>query len=225
MGLRDDVLKSIPKWAKAFTVLSYGAYEKLGLSELGLRNQLETGICLRLREILMSQGSDVFLNVKGVRFPIFDTDIDVLELRDNGEVVAYGVKGIRTKRKGGDGIKVLDGPGALEGADQALNDLLNGGYTVDYAYLVHPAIMFHGYIIRTAITLSKTTPLGYIIVTLTGELAELVKPKHNPLIKYGKHLSEISENDLLGVNPEILRAQLEKEISKLYTIPINYTPN
>ena len=70
MGLRDDVLKSIPYWAKAFTILSYGAYEKLGLSKLGLRNQLETGICLRLREILMSQGSDVFLNVKGVRFPI-----------------------------------------------------------------------------------------------------------------------------------------------------------
>jgi len=136
LGLREEVLRSIPRWTEAFTIIPYGAYEELGLSEFGLRNQLETGICLKLREILMSQGSDVFLNVKGVRVPIFDTDIDVLEFRDNGEVVAYEVKGIRTKRKGRDGVKVLDGPRALEGADQALNDLLNGGYTVDYAYLV-----------------------------------------------------------------------------------------
>ncbi|WFO75571.1 hypothetical protein J4526_01405 [Desulfurococcaceae archaeon MEX13E-LK6-19] len=223
MSLRDKVLMYLPNWAEAFSIVKdqVWGYEKLGLSKFGLRNQLEPGICLRLKDVLESQGSEVYLNVKGVAAPIFDTDIDVLEFRD-GKAIAYEVKGLRVKRRGRGKEKVLSGPGALEGAEQALNHLLNAGFSVDYAYLVHPALMFRGYILRTAIILDRLTPLGYIVITPIGELVELVKPRPNPL-KGTQKLADIPRNAILGVDPRHLEKMLEKEIERDTGIPIDFS--
>lgn len=215
-------MSEVPKvWRRAFVEI----YDMLGLPALsltkeGLSNQLEDGICLLLKRVLEGQGSQVFLKVKGVGTPGFDTDIDVLELRKD-TCIAYEVKGLRQKMKGRRKEKVLTGVGVLEGLEQALNHLFNAGYIADYIYLVHPILTFYGYFLRTKILLEKYTPVGYMVVDPVGKIVELVKPKPTKPIAAGSRLIDASRNSILGVSESDVARSLQKRVEKVSGLPID----
>ncbi|MEK7681964.1 MAG: hypothetical protein AAB502_04195 [Chloroflexota bacterium] len=112
----------------------------------------------------------------------FSPDIDLLEVRPNGAVIGYELKG---HRRGTSGIEP---PTYYEGVDQALAYLVNptaspisksfAGSIFDQVYLVHPE---GTQVEKLASLVERCTPLGIIVVGRTGT-KELVKPKPNPYL-------------------------------------------
>ena len=205
-------------FCRTFTQLGY---PRFALTREGLTNQIEDGICLLLKRVLENRGSEVFLEVKGVGFPIFDTDVDVLELREDF-AIAYEVKGLRQRLRGRTiKEKFLTGVKALEGLEQAMNHLFNAGYSVDYAYLVHPVLSFYGYVLRTARILETYTPIGYLVVDPTGEIRELVRPKSTE--RMGEKMADVPRHELLAVSEIDVRSALEKKLKRFSGLPLDIT--
>ncbi len=132
--------------------------------------------------------SQIFRNVRaskdvgGYRYFSFSPDVDLLEVRCNGTIVAYELKGYR---KSG---KAMKAPSFYEGIDQALATLKNpvssplstsfAGSVFDLCYLVHPD---GSHVELLADLLQLCTPLGLIVVDHRGT-KEVVKPKVNPFL-------------------------------------------
>ena len=118
----------------------------------------------------------------GYRYFGFSPDIDLLEVRPNGKVVGYELKGYL---KSGGSWKP---PIYYEGIDQALAMLKNpirspasdafAGSVFDEVYVVHPE---GSDIEGLADLLGLCTPLGLIMVSHRGT-REIVKPKPNPFL-------------------------------------------
>ncbi len=117
----------------------------------------------------------------------FSPDIDLLEIRSNGLIVGYELKGYR---KSG---QRQEPPSLYEGIDEALFYLLNpistpmshssfAGSIFDYVYLVHPRLSPHTGMETVINLINLCTPLGLIHVDYSGT-KELVKPKKNPFVK------------------------------------------
>ena len=217
LGMKASELPQV--WSRAFQeIRDMLGFPALSLTREGLNNQLEDGICLLLKRVLESQGSQVFLKVKGIGTPGFDTDMDVLELRENLSI-AYEVKGLRQKLKGGRREKVLGGVRTLEGLEQAVNHLYNAGYSANYVYLVHPVLTFHGYLLRTAILINRYTPAGYIVVDPVGKMAELIRPK--AVEAEGENLINIPKRAILDVSEFDVAEALRKRIERVSGLPID----
>ena len=124
-------------------------------------------------------------DVGGYKYFGFSPDVDLLEVRQSGNVVGYELKGYR---KAGRSFRE---PVYYEGLDQALALLKNptsspwsnqfAGSIFDYAYLVHPA---GSNVDRLADLLDRITPIGLVIVDYDGT-SEVVKPKPNPYLDGG----------------------------------------
>lgn len=118
----------------------------------------------------------------GYRYFNFSPDIDLLEVRPNGKVVGYELKGYL---KSGRSMKA---PAYYEGIDQALAMLKNpvssplsasfAGSIFDQVYIVHPA---GSDIEKLADLLELCTPIGLVVVGHQGT-KEIVKPKPNPFV-------------------------------------------
>ncbi len=118
----------------------------------------------------------------GYRYFGFSPDIDLLEVRPNGRVVGYELKGYM-KSKGS-----WNPPSYYEGIDQALAMLKNpvrspvsdsfAGSVFDEVYIVHPQ---GSDIAKLADLLELCTPLGLVVVSHEGT-KEIVKPKPNPFL-------------------------------------------
>lgn len=133
--------------------------------------------------------SQIFQKVRGskdtggYRFFSFSPDIDLLEVRPNGKVVGYELKGYLKSRGS------WNPPSYYDGIDQALAMLKNpvssplsdsfAGSVFDEIYVVHPG---GSDIERLADLLQLCTPIGLIIVNHQGT-KEIVKPKANPFLK------------------------------------------
>ncbi len=160
----------------------------------------EDAVFLVLRRILMRNNqSQIFQNVRyGEDIGSFSPDIDLMEVRPNGTVVGYELKGYR---KAGRGMKP---PTFYEGLDQALAMLKNpvnspfsasfAGSVFDLVYLVHPE---GSSIEQLADLLQMCTPLGLIVVNHSG-VQEVVKPKGNPFLNPSMKARLISRLDALG---------------------------
>lgn len=149
-------------------------------TEENYTKMIEAKISLSLGNKLEERGSKIHYQVQGVNGPTFDTDMDVLELKDNISV-AYEVKGVTQKsqtqgQKKRGKTKELSGPRTLEGADQALIHLAYA----DVSYLVHPETMFSGKMRRSQILINYL-PIGYIIATLDGQFVKLSSPQRSPI--------------------------------------------
>lgn len=118
----------------------------------------------------------------GYRYFGFSPDIDLLEVRPNGKVVGYELKGYL--KSGGS----WNPPSYYEGIDQALTMLMNpirspvsdsfSGSVFDEVYIVHPE---GSDIEKLADMLRLCTPLGLVVVSHRGT-KEIVKPKPNPFL-------------------------------------------
>lgn len=148
----------------------------------------EDAVFLCLYNLLRQRHSNVFQKVReskdvgGYKYFSFSPDIDLLEVRQNNQIIGYELKGYR--RKG----RSAEPPPFYEGIDQALAYLVNpirpplassfAGSVFDYAYVVHP----HGSgIDKMADLLERCTPLGLIVVERT-KTKEIVKPRKNPYL-------------------------------------------
>ena len=143
----------------------------------------EDAVFLSLLNILWQRGSRVYQKVQrskdtgGYRYFTFSPDIDLLEIRHDGVVVGYELKG---ERRGAKGIQP---PMFYDGLDQALAYLINPvgspcastftGSIFDFVYLVHPA---NSDVPRLSDLLERLTPVGLVIVDRKGT-KEVVKPK------------------------------------------------
>ena len=118
----------------------------------------------------------------GYRYFRFSPDIDLLEVRPNGKVVGYELKGYLKSRPS------MKAPSYYEGIDQALAMLKNpvssplyesfAGSIFDQVYLVHPT---GSGIEQLADALELCTPIGLVVVSHQGT-KEVVKPKPNPFL-------------------------------------------
>ncbi len=173
----------------------------------------EDAVFLSMLNILWQQNSRVYQQVRsssdvgGYRYFQFSPDIDLLEVRRDGSVVAYELKGERRKGQN------VEPPPFYEGIDQGLADLVNpissplsrefAGSIFDHAYVVHPAGSQIG---RLADLLERCTPLGLIVVDRKGT-KELVKPKPNPYLSldmkayFLQHLDALETYTTFKVNP------------------------
>ena len=147
----------------------------------------EDAVFLYLYHVLRrNNGSQIFQKVRSSKstgvygYFNFSPDIDLLEVRPNGKVVGYELKG-RSRSKGS-----WNPPPFYEGIDQAMAMLKNPvtspwahvfeGSIFDEVYLVHPA----GSGVEQLLDLLELcTPVGVIVVSHEGT-KELVKPKPNP---------------------------------------------
>ena len=170
----------------------------------------EDAVFLGLYKILRNNNqSQLFQKVRaskdvgGYRYFNFSPDIDMLEVRTNGIVVGYELKGYR---KAGRDMKP---PMHYEGLDQALAMLKNpvsspysqyfGGSVFDFVYLVHPE---GSSVEQLADLLEMCTPLGLIVVSRTGT-NEVVKPKPNPFLNPNMKAHFISRLDTLDSYKQI----------------------
>ena len=170
----------------------------------------EDAVFLGLYKILRNKNqSQLFQKVRaskdvgGYRHFNFSPDIDMLEVRTNGIVVGYELKGYR---KAGREMKP---PMHYEGLDQALAMLKNpvsspysqsfGGSVFDFVYLVHPE---GSSVDQLADLLEMCTPLGLIVVNRTGT-NEVVKPKPNPFLNPNMKAHFISRLDTLDAYRKI----------------------
>ena len=164
----------------------------------------EDAVFLAMHHILRrNNGSHIFQKVKaskdvgGYRYFSFSPDIDLLEVRLNGTVVGYELKGYR---KSG---KTMKPPSHYEGIDQALAILKNpvssplsesfAGSVFDYSYLVHAD---GSQVDQLADLLWQCTPLGLIVVNHLGT-REIVKPKPNPFLDHDIKSYFVSKLDTL----------------------------
>ena len=118
----------------------------------------------------------------GYRYFSFSPDIDLLEVRPNGKVVGYELKGYL---KSG---RYWNPPSYYEGIDQALAMLKNpirspvsdsfAGSVFDEVYIVHPE---GSDIEELTDLLQLCTPLGLVVVNHQGT-KEIVKPRPNPFL-------------------------------------------
>jgi len=127
-------------------------------------------------------------DVGGCRYFNFSPDIDLLEIRKDGTIVGYELKGYR-KSKGGHVPPLY-----YEGVDEALAYLVNpvgtpmsystfAGSIFDHVYLVHPfQETFHSGLESLTNLLHLCTPIGLAVVDYSG-VKELVKAKRNPFVK------------------------------------------
>lgn len=126
-------------------------------------------------------------DVGGNRYFYFSPDIDLLEIRSNGIIIGYELKGYRKSGRS------QTSPSLHEGIDQALFYLINPvstpvsestftGSIFDYVYLVHPQLSYYSRIESVANLVNLCTPLGLIYVDYSGP-KEIVKPKKNPFVK------------------------------------------
>lgn len=148
----------------------------------------EDAVFLALFNVLRRKGSTIFQKVQvskntgGYRYFSFSPDIDLLEVRIDGTVVAYELKGYQGKPRS------AKPPSFYDGIDQALAYLVNPiisplsesfiGSIFDHVYVVHPV---GSQIDRLKDLLERLTPLGLIVVD-RERTNELVKPKPNPYL-------------------------------------------
>ena len=149
----------------------------------------EDAVFLSMYHILRRNNqSQIFQKVRsskdtgGYRYFRFSPDIDLLEVRPNGKVVGYELKGYL---KSGRSMRA---PSYYEGIDQALAMLKNplssplsdsfAGSIFDHVYLVHPA---GSDVEQLADLLRLCTPIGLVVVSHQGT-KEIVKPKPNPFL-------------------------------------------
>ena len=173
----------------------------------------EDAIFLSMYNVLSRNGSTILQQVRrssnlgGYRYFSFSPDIDLLEVRPNGLVVGYELKGER--RKG----RYTESPPFYEGVDQALAYLVNPltshasndftGSIFDHAYIVHPE---GSDIEKLKDLLEGCTPLGLVVVSRSGT-KEVVQPKPNPYLNgdlkayFLKHLSAFKAYKSYKVNP------------------------
>ncbi len=150
----------------------------------------EDAIFLCMYNVLSRRNSRIFQkvnsssNVGEYKYFNFSPDIDLLEVRQNDEVVGYELKGYR--RKG----RSIDPPMFYEGIDQALAYLINPtisplgssvGSIFDYVYIVHP---YGSGIGKLADLLERCTPIGLVVVE-RHKTVEAVKPRKNPWLDEG----------------------------------------
>ena len=164
----------------------------------------EDAVFLAMHHVLRRNNkSQIFRNVRaskdvgGYQYFSFSPDIDLLEVRRNGMIVAYELKGYR---KAG---KTMKAPTFYEGIDQALAMLKNpvssplsesfAGSVFDLCYLVHPD---GSHVEVLADLLQLCTPLGLIVVDHDGT-REVVKPKANPFLDQGLKTYFMSRMDAL----------------------------
>ena len=165
----------------------------------------EDAVFLAMHHILKrNNGSQIFQKVRaskdvgGYRYFSFSPDIDLLEVRQNGTVVGYELKGYR---KFG---KTTKPPSHYEGIDQAMAILKNpvssplsdsfAGSVFDYSYIVHPD---GSQVDELADLLQLCTPLGLIVVDHNGT-REVVKPKRNPFLDQDMRSYFVSRLDTLS---------------------------
>lgn len=173
----------------------------------------EDAVFLCLCNILRQKGSTILQKVRsssdlgGYRYMNFSPDIDLLEVRQDGLVVGYELKGyLGTGRD-------TDAPAYYAGLDQALAYLVNpvssplseslAGGIFDHVYLVHPA---GSGVEVLADLVQRCTPVGLVIVDRNGT-REVVKPKVNPYLNpdlkayFLAHLDAFSAYTQYKVNP------------------------
>lgn len=141
----------------------------------------------------------------------FSPDIDLLEVRKNGTIIGYELKGYRKSKK--EQIP----PYYYYGIDEALAYLVNPvstpmskstfvGSIFDYVYLVHPfQKTLHSGLESLANLLRLCTPIGLITVDYSGT-KEVVKPKQNPLVN--KDIKKLFLSNL-----DTFRASFEYKLS------------
>lgn len=183
---------------------------------------VEPRIILSLGERLRAKGGSVHYRVKGVGAPNFDTDMDLLEIKE-GSSFAYEIKGVRQRTRGrGRKEKFLTGPRTLEGADQALIHLCYA----DYSYLIHPQTTFIGYLLRSKI-LTEIIGIGYIIATSNGKFIELVPPRKSPIdvvTTFGhKRLVEVEPYDFAETKPWDIKRELDKMLGRYKGLPLDFS--
>lgn len=154
----------------------------------------EDAVFILMRQILRRNNGIVLKAVRGSkdigshRYFYFSPDIDLLEVRKNGLIVGYELKGYRKSKSG------YDIPPYYAGIDEALAYLINpvgspmsqstfAGSILDYVYLVHPRQETHHDRLESLLQLlNLCTPIGLIAVDHSRS-QELVKPKRNPFVK------------------------------------------
>lgn len=135
----------------------------------------EDAVFLCLWYLLRQRGSRVLQNVRtssdvgGSKYFYFSPDVDLLEIRTDGAVVGYELKGY------GRSNRVTNPPEFYEGIDQALAYLVNPnssplstspiGSVFDYVYIVHPA---GSGIDRLTDVQGRLTPIGMLVVEHGG---------------------------------------------------------
>jgi len=142
---------------------------------------------LLLFKTLWARGSKVFQKVfhnvgRGEWNYWFAPDVDMLEVRADGTVVGYELKGFRRGKEG------YEPPALYAGLDQAVAYLglpwVNArfeGSLFDYVYLVHmseEATVSEG-IVHMSEVIARCTPLGFIVANY-DRVEEMVTPKANP---------------------------------------------
>jgi len=181
---------------------------------------VEPRIALVLGKTLRAKGSSIHYRVKGVGVPNFDTDMDLLEIKEDSSI-AYEIKGVQQRTRGRK-EKFLTGPRTLEGADQALIHLCYA----DYSYLVHPQTMFIGYLLRSKI-LTEIIGIGYIIATSNGDFIELVPPRKSPIdvvATFGhKRLAEIEPYHFAETKPWDIKRELDKMLGRYTGLPLDFS--
>ncbi len=127
-------------------------------------------------------------NTGDYRYFTFSPDIDLLEIRENGIIAGYELKGYTKSGRS------QSPPAYYEGIDEALAYLVNplstpmsnttfAGSIFDYVYLVHPAsIVCHSGLESLKSLLGLCTPVGLVSVDYS-RVKELVKPKRNPMVR------------------------------------------
>ncbi len=156
----------------------------------------EDAVFLLLSQVLKRNNQSTILkcvraskNVGGHGYFEFSPDIDMLEIRKNGIIVGYELKGVRKTKQG------HVPPMYYEGIDEALAYLVNPvvnpmnrstftGSILDYVYLVHPLqeTAYHSGQDSLAKILDSFTPIGFITVDYLGT-KEVIKAKRNPNVK------------------------------------------
>jgi len=155
----------------------------------------EDAVFILLYQILKQNQGIILKSVRGskdiggYRYFAFSPDIDLLEIRKNGIVVGYELKGVT--KSGRSHVP----PSYYAGVDEALAYLINpvctpmspsafAGSIFDYVYLVHPSSApYHDSRIQSVATLlDLCTPIGLVTVDYSGT-REIVKPKKNPFLK------------------------------------------
>ncbi len=154
----------------------------------------EDAVFLLLAQVLKRKNQSTILkcvrtskSIGGYRYFHFSPDIDLLEIRGNGIIVGYELKGYRKSGRS------QSPPSLYEGIDEALFYLVNpvstpmsettfAGSIFDYVYLVHPRLSHHNRTESVTNLVNLCTPLGLIHVDYSGT-KEIVKPKKNPFMK------------------------------------------
>jgi len=180
---------------------------------------VESRVLLLLGKKLSGKGGSIYYRVKGVGAPNFDTDMDILEIK-NGVSTAYEVKGVTQRKRKQE--RILVGPRTLEGADQALIHLCYA----DFSYLVHPETMFMGYLARSKL-LVEYLPIGYIICTSDGEFVELVPAKKSPIdvrkLFGHKRLIDVEPYNFATTDVWDIEKELERSLKRCEGLTLDYS--